>query len=424
MVAPYYLANRAVAVRRLARRTSASPHLHQPTTAHVPELCNRLSRRHQSSARLPALEPTVPTPSPACQIQPLDAVRVSRAKRAFTTRTVHPLVSPREWTWSLVTGVVPRAGDLVLAQVTGIGQHAWLERPDGRRAAIYLDDEVVVAYGARYAPDAFEGVVPDDLGPCDLLAGGGIAGRCLSCSPKVSTPTQLAPAGLLATAAGVPLNLRDFAACSIDSPEPTTRPLHTVGVVGSSMNAGKTTALAGLVRGLARAGLRVGALKVTGTGSGGDLWRYHDAGAEWVLDFTDAGYATTFQVPVPDLERVASRLVDLVTQRGADVVVIEIADGIFQAETAALLMSPVVRLLLDGVLFAAGDALGAQAGAERLRSLGYDVRAVTGRFTATPLAVREAVANGLGALTPLDLQLPDVAASIVGRLPAVSRAAV
>ena len=361
----------------------------------------------------------MPTPTSACQVQTLDAVRLSRAKRAFTTRTVHPLVSPREWTWSLVNGVQPRAGDLVLARVAGIGQHAWLERPDGRRAALYLDDEIVVAYGARYAPDAFEGVVPDDLGPCDLLAGGGIAGRCLTCSPKVSRPTQLAPVGLLATGRQ-PLNLSDFAACSMDTAEPTTRPLHTVGVVGSSMNAGKTTALAGLVRGLSRAGLRIGALKVTGTGSGGDLWRYHDAGADWVYDFTDAGYATTFQVPVGDLERVAARLVDLVTQRGADVAVIEIADGILQAETAALLTSPVIRLLLDGVLFAAGDALGAQAGTERLRTLGYDVRAVTGRFTASPLAVREAVANGLGALTPLDLQLPEVAASIAGLVPAVA----
>ena len=363
-------------------------------------------------------------PTSTYHVMDLDPGRLASAKRAFTTRTVHPLSSPREWTWSLVDGVRPEAGDLVLAKVTEIRQHGWLERPDGRRATMYVDDEIVVAYGARYAPDAFEGVVPDDLSPCDLLAGGGIAGRYLTRSPKVDEPTKLTPVGLLAMG-GRPLNLRQFATCLIDTPEPMSRPLHTIGVVGSSMNAGKTTALAALVRGLTRAGLRVGAVKVTGTGSGGDLWRYHDAGAEWIYDFTDAGYSTTFQVPVGDLERVASRLVDLVTQRGADVAVVEIADGIFQSETAALLASPVVRLLLDGVLFASGDALGAQAGAERLRAMGYDVRAVTGRFTASPLAVREADAYGFGALTALDLAVPEVATSVAGLIPAtVSRQAV
>ncbi|WP_020577959.1 molybdopterin-guanine dinucleotide biosynthesis protein MobB [Actinopolymorpha alba] len=361
-------------------------------------------------------------PTSAHQVMALDPVRLARAKRGFTTRNVHLLDTPHDWPWSLVDGVRPQPGDLVLARVTGIGQHAWLERPDGRRATMYVDDEVVVAYGARYAPDAFEGLVSDDLGPCDLLAGGGIAGQCLSRSPKVAAPTRLEPSGLLAVN-GQPLNLRQFARCAVDSPEPTTRPLHTVGVVGTSMNAGKTTALAALVRGLSRAGLRVGAVKVTGTGSGGDLWKYEDAGAEWIYDFTDAGYPTTYKVPVNDLERAAAGLVDQIARRGADVAVVEIADGIFQAETAALLASPVIRLLLDGVLFAAGDALGAQAGADRLRSWGYDVRAVTGRFTASPLALREAEACGLGPLTQLDLQSPRVAAELLGLVSSVSRAA-
>ena len=41
-------------------------------------------------------------------------------------------------------------------------------------------------------------------------------------------------------------------------------------VAGTAMNAGKTTAAARLIKGLQRAGLRVGAAKVTGTGAGGD----------------------------------------------------------------------------------------------------------------------------------------------------------
>jgi hypothetical protein len=349
------------------------------------------------------------------RITPLDAARLRRTKRAFTTRNVAPLRDPEQVAWSLIEGVRPHAGDLVLAEVTDLGQHKSLERPDGRRSSLYVGDEVVVAYGARYAPDQFEGIVPDDLGPCDLLAAGGIAGRCVAKSSRVNTPTKLRPLGLLA-ANGQRLDLRRFATYPPDGVDAMARPPHTIAVVGTSMNSGKTTALAALGRGLTRAGLRVGAAKVTGTGAGPDLWSYVDAGMEWVCDFTDAGYATTYQVPLPELERIASALVDGLTRRGADVVLVEIADGILQQETAGLLASPVLRLLLDGVIFASGDAMGAHAGVERVRALGYDVRAAGGLLTVSPLAIREAASLGVDVLTAADLSDPAVAMKVAGIL--------
>ncbi|MBM7784244.1 hypothetical protein [Tenggerimyces flavus] len=348
-------------------------------------------------------------------ITSLDAARLRRAKGAFTTRNVDPLRHPEQVAWSLIEGVRPHAGDLVLAEVTDLGQHKSIERTDGRRSTLYVGDEVVVAYGARYAPDQFEGVVPADLGPCDLLAAGGIAGKCVAKSSKVNVPTKLRPLGLLA-ANGQRLDLRRFATFPTDEIEAMTRPRHTIAVVGTSMNSGKTTALAALGRGLTRAGLRVGAAKVTGTGAGPDLWSYTDAGVEWVCDFTDAGYATTYQVPIPELERVASALVDGLARRGADVVLVEIADGILQQETAGLLASPVIRLLLDGVIFASGDALGAHAGVERVRAWGYDVRAAGGLLTVSPLAIREAASLGIDVLSAADLADPSIATKVAGVL--------
>ncbi|PSL08094.1 molybdopterin cofactor biosynthesis protein B [Haloactinopolyspora alba] len=321
----------------------------------------------------------------------LEPRRLARAKRAFTTRNVVPLHSGDDAGWSLLSGVdvCPRPGDLVLAEVTELGQHARLERPDGRRARLYAGDEIVVAYGARYAPDQFEGLVPADLGPCDLLAAGGVAGTYTAKSEAVDEPTRLQPRGIVAYR-DRRVSLRDWAPLGAAvPPRPGVRRATVLGVAGSAMNAGKTTAMAALIHGLTGAGLRVGAVKVTGTGAGGDLWHYRDAGAASVRDFTDAGYATTYRVPLAELERITTQLLADVAHE-VDVVLVEVADGLFQPETSALLASPALREHLDGVLFAAADVLGAYAGVSWLGSHGHDVRAVTGAFTASPLALREA----------------------------------
>ena len=100
-------------------------------------------------------------------------------KAAYTTRHVR-----LESACSVELADRPETGDLVLARVTELGQHYRLELPDGRRATLYEGDEIVVAYGNRYAPDQFEAVVPDDLRECDLVAGGGIAATTLSCERR------------------------------------------------------------------------------------------------------------------------------------------------------------------------------------------------------------------------------------------------
>jgi hypothetical protein len=71
-------------------------------------------------------------------------------------------------------------------------------------------------------------------------------------------------------------------------------------------------------------------------------------------------------------------------------VLIEIADGVYQDETARLLMDPVFQSRVDRVVFASGEALGAAAGVGVLEGLGLTVAAVSGVVTSSPLAAREA----------------------------------
>ncbi|MEH6824058.1 MAG: hypothetical protein V7629_09140 [Motiliproteus sp.] len=325
----------------------------------------------------------IPTVTPAMEFIELDAARRERAKASYNTRRVDVARATQ-----LLTGdVCPQAGDLVLARVEKIGQHARIERPDGRRASLFHGDEIIVCYGARYAPDQFESYLPTDLGPCHLVAAGGVASLSVNRHKRMKAPTAIQPLGLLTDADGGRINLKDWGLPK--APVSTRRPL-TIAVVGTAMNAGKTTVAASLVRGLKRAGQRVGAAKITGTGAGGDRWALLDSGADSVYDFTDTGVPSTFGLEPQQIQTIFSQLTHHLAIEGVDVVVLEIADGLYQTETAALLASPLFAAGVDHLLFAASDALGAKAGVEHLAQLGLQTSAVSGVLTSSPLASREA----------------------------------
>lgn len=342
----------------------------------------------------------------------LSVERIDAAKLAYTTRRVD-----RSRMRHMIPVASPSTGDLVLARVVEIQQHKRIELPGSRMSILFPDDEIIVAYGNRYAPDQFEAKVPDTLAECHLVAAGGVAGIVLSSHGDLDPPTRIQPLGLIGDGMGRVVNLRESGLPIL--PYRTTRP-PVIGVVGTSMNAGKTTTAAHLIRGLSRAGRTVGAAKVTGTGAGKDLWLMRDAGAAIAYDFTDAGVPTTYLLPTLEIERIVTRLTDHLAHDGAQVIVLEIADGLFQRETSALLTSPTGRRTLDAVVFAAGDAMGASCGVDWLRERELPVRAVSGVLTASPLAIAEA-AETCG-LPVLDLDaLSDV--SIADRLLGHARAA-
>lgn len=347
----------------------------------------------------------------AVGIEPLAEERVALAKRAFSVRHV-PTVAMQ----TLIRGSVrPLSGDLVLARIDRLGHHAKLELASGRKATMHVGDEVIVAYADRYAPDQFEANVPASLKPAHLVASGGIASEMITRSADAKRPTDITPIGLVGDAEGLPVNVDEYALPPID--RPARRP-HTIAVVGTSMNSGKTTTCHWLVHALARAGYKPGATKVTGTGSGGDYWVMLDAGAHMMLDFTDGGLASTYRVDISVVERRALRLIDHLAVGGCGAVLVEVADGVFQRETARLLTSEAFRERIDGFIFAGADALGAVAGVERLRSMGLPVVGVSGRFTRSPLAVREAqsVLN-VPVYTLEQLSDPAIASALFGLAP-------
>jgi hypothetical protein len=338
-----------------------------------------------------------------------DAIFPHAAKWAFSTRRVTRSDAVA------IDGAVESAkpGDVVLARVELIGSHKRLQLATGRGSELYVGDLVVLACGARYAPDQYEGFAELRRTGADMLASGGIIGQMRCKSVRMSQPTRLAPLGLVCGRKGTPLNTADYAVpMRRDSPG-----VPVIAAIGTSMNAGKTTAVASLVHGLTRAGFRVAAIKATGTGAFGDYNAYVDAGACHVSDFVDAGMVSTYREPIERIEAAMNTLLCCAADSGCDVAVVELADGLFQTETAALLRAAHIRDRFSGVVFAAPDAASAIGGCATLRSIAIEPTVVTGLISCSPLAMREAEAvTGLEVADRETLCDPAFAGALFARL--------
>ncbi|MBP6057675.1 MAG: DUF1611 domain-containing protein [Nitrosomonas sp.] len=346
--------------------------------------------------------------------------RLLNAKIAYTPRNLRLESVAVLWQED---DVIPDNGDMLLAKVTKVGHQNELELMHNRHSALCIGDEIIVCYGNRYAQDQFEAQVPKDLGACDLVAAGGIAARVNRHHTNLAS-TSIQPIGLLADSNGKRINLRDTAlpklVCLFPYP-------YTVAVIGTTMAADQTATAATMIRGLTNAGYTVGVAKVTGTGSAKNAELMAEAGATLTLDFTHAGFPSTYLATPEQIDNIVEMLVIHLSVARVDAIIIEVADGLFQSETAALLNSRVFAKIVDSVILAASDITDAVAGVECLRRKNLPVTAISGRLTASPLAIIEAVdAAGLPVLdqvalssqTIVDvLQIPPAQISFIQNIP-------
>ena len=337
----------------------------------------------------------------------------AQTKWAFSARRI-----PRDLVAGLDADPTPaRAGDLILGRVITVGQHGRIQLAVGRPSTLYAGDLIVMPCGARYAPDQFEGVAEIDADGCDMLAGGGCLGRMIWRHDKMKAPTRVLPLGRLTDASGQVLTTSDFALPPATMPSGIT----LIVVIGTSMNSGKTTATVALTHGLTRAGWAVAALKGTGTGSFGDVNDYADAGAAFVGDFTDAGMVTTYLEPMARVTAGIGALLAEAERKGATVAVMEIADGIFQKETAALLADPGFVARMAGCVFACGDAVAAAGGVASLATQGLRPLCLTGLLSCSPMASAEAEAmTSIAVVTRSGLMDPAVASGLLAQAQALA----
>lgn len=337
----------------------------------------------------------------------IDPSELERAKRSFVTRRI----DLSKVGYLCRSDIKPSAGDLLLARVDKVGQHTRLESPEGRRQHLYPGDEILVCYGNRYATQQFEGLVPGDMSRCHLVAAGGIAANMVSRHSSRKRPTEITPLGLVMDKNNNVINVSQYSLNSKSAPHIGLP--HVIAVFGSSMDSGKTTTVANLIRGIKKKGLRVGAAKVTGTGSGPDQWRYIDAGADVTADFTDAGFASTYREPLATIEHIGGTLLGALHDKKLDFIILEFADGLLQPEMSGILKSNYFHNLVDGVVYAAPDSLSATYGLSVLQDQNWPVLCVSGLINASPLHCAEYTAK---AETPLLDEVDLIDGLIVDRM--------
>ncbi|HXV75994.1 MAG TPA: hypothetical protein VD788_06690 [Candidatus Polarisedimenticolaceae bacterium] len=286
----------------------------------------------------------------------------------------------------------PRVGDVVYGRISHVGQHGSLENRQGRIHMISDGTRAVFVYGNRYAPDGFEGVLPEtSLPEVDLLARSGLIGTMRSKNTAIKDPTKVRILGHAIGEDLRPLNTIDHPIALPKSDViDTKRRARMILNVGTSMNSGKSTTAIACCWALSSMGHAVRAAKVTGTASLKDILHMQDAGAEKIADFTHLGYPSTYLLEIGTVIEIFRSLDAKFANNPKKFWVVEFADGILQRETAALLRDEYVRSRIHRLIFSAVDAFGALGGLRALQEeFGLTPDAVSGRCTSSPLMVRE-----------------------------------
>jgi len=284
----------------------------------------------------------------------------------------------------------PQIGDVAYGIVQQIGQHSSLENASGRIHMIHDGTKAVFVFGNRYAPDFYEGLVPQKLtDEIDLIARSGIIGNVKTKNSLIKDPTKVKILGYICDQADNVLNTRNF---PLIKPRTTIKKVpraKMILVCGTSMNSGKSMAAAACCCALTSMGYNVRASKVTGTASLKDILHMNDAGATRYADFTYLGYPSTYLLGKDDLLSIFNQLDLKYANNPKNFWIVEFADGIIQQETAILLNSPEVRTRINKLIFCANDAFGAIGGLNILKSFKLEPDALSGICSSSPLHIRE-----------------------------------
>ncbi len=285
------------------------------------------------------------------------------------------------------------AGDVAVFEVVSIGSLNAIQDFEGRNCYIFPGDKIMLAFGNRYASNQFEGYVPEGYHQeYDLLGKGGVAGTVVSMFYKLELkgPTKLRLVGYARGKQGEVINTIYHHRKPVKFNAKKIRNFKTILSIGSSMDSGKTTTAAYLCRGLKTSGYKVAYIKLTGTVFNKDRMLAYDCGADFVSDFSEFGFPSTYLSSIDTIMDLYEGLLSDVAKTGLDYVVIEVADGLYQKETRALLNYTLFTETIDHVILSCCDSLSVNSGVQLLSPIfGDRLFALAGLFTGSPLLVDE-----------------------------------
>lgn len=274
---------------------------------------------------------------------------------------------------------VQEGAALVARVMSERSSYGELELQSGRLSRLVPGDIVVGTLGNRAALRGFSGRVPASLAHGDeisLLNMGGVIGATEGRMVGLGEPIRLQALGA-PLVNGRPALLSEFA---LPAPEAAGLFPKVIAVAGTCMNSGKSTAAAAVIRRLCAQGKVVNAGKATGVAAIRDVMSFRDHGAAMALSFLDCGIPSTAYHS--DTAAICAQLLGHLAAEEPDVIVLELGDGLMGAYGVdEILSQPQSARMIDGVLLAANDVVGAWAGVQTLRSWGHRCIAVTGPAT-------------------------------------------
>lgn len=212
------------------------------------------------------------------------------------------------------------SGDYIAAEITDVGADTQIELTSGRMIDPLKGEKVIGALGVRHATLEATGSwkeIPNS-GEMHMLTGAGLIGWMTSLSVFSPVPIGLKYIGHVKIR-GHKVTMRQMV------PKVELKPLDipVILLVGTSMSAGKTTTARIITRQLKLMGKKVVAAKLTGAGRYRDILSVHDAGADYIFDFVDAGLPSTVCTREEYVDAY-HHMIALMANTDAEVAVIEI----------------------------------------------------------------------------------------------------
>ncbi|HBH26078.1 MAG TPA: hypothetical protein DDX54_01570 [Rhodospirillaceae bacterium] len=314
---------------------------------------------------------------------------------------------------SVIDTVGTAMGDVLAAQVLEDKRvYNTLELPCGRLSTLKKGDTIAVALGERMALKGFAGRLPETLKTGDvihLLNLGGVAGECTSANThEVGEPLRIRVLGAIERE-GKPLNI---AQATLFAPRERLGPCPPLIVVtGTSMDSGKTTAAAAVLKTLTRIGMRLAGAKLTGVGAWRDLYRMKDYGVDAVASFMDCGIASTANMAKGPLAAMARGGLAYLASSGSastpDAIMVEFGDGLLgHYGVAAILADPEISACVRLHIGCASDPVGALGLARECAALGLPLDILAGPVTDNAVG-RDFLRAHLPGVTPFNAFTPD-----------------
>ncbi|MEM7323498.1 MAG: hypothetical protein AAF531_10470 [Actinomycetota bacterium] len=296
------------------------------------------------------------------------------------------------WGWRPVGPAEPAVvGDVIVGRVLSVSAHTFYQDRTGWPADLYVGQVALFVFGNRYATDAYEAVVPDTI-PTEvaMVSASGVVAEVRSANSALKTPTMIEVLGRAVDEDLQPISTLDQPVVRRRRGAKTEPRSKLILVVGTSMNAGKSTMATAATRALTMAGHTVKASKVTGTASLKEIFGPRSAGAVAINDFSFLGYPSTYLLPQDEVLGIFDTLDHAIANNPDNYWVVEIADGICQRETATLLASERVQDRIHRLVFCAREPLSVKGGVDTLSEVyGLAPDLIGGLVAAAPLGRAE-----------------------------------